>query len=85
MFKVQIGEAMTNKTFRLPSSLLSRLSDVAKREKVSVNNLVRQCCDGIAWINREEDLGVEGLRKAKESYKPDRLLKKYVVREAENA
>lgn len=59
-----------------------RASDIYK---VLNRDLVRQCCDGIAWINREEDLGVEGLRKAKESYKPDRLLKKYVVREAENA
>ena len=45
MFKVKTGEAMTNKTFRLPLVLVSRLTKIATREKVSVNNLVRQCCE----------------------------------------
>ena len=43
--------------------------------------LVRMCCQSFTYINREEDVGVQGLRKAKLSYKPDCFIDKYLVTE----
>ena len=38
-------EEFTNKTFRVPVNLLKRLEFLAQNEKVSLNNLVIQCCE----------------------------------------
>jgi len=35
--------------------------------------------DAFEFINREQDVGIESLRKAKESYFPDRMISKYIV------
>ena len=45
MFVVKKNSEMMNKTFRLPVDLLERLTEVAKAQEVSVNNLVQQCCE----------------------------------------
>lgn len=44
MFKV-VRPEMVNKTFRMPAELVERLNVVAQSQKVSLNNLVCQCCE----------------------------------------
>lgn len=44
MFRIEKPE-MVNKTFRLPLELIEKLSVVAQNKGVSLNNLVKQCCE----------------------------------------
>lgn len=43
------------------------------------NQFVKAFGAGIPFVNREDDMGDEGLRRAKEAYHPVALLKKYLV------
>ena len=44
MFRIEKPE-MINKTFRLPLDLVEELSTVAQNQNISLNNLVKQCCE----------------------------------------
>jgi hypothetical protein len=46
----------------------------------AINNLfLKNSFEEVIYVNREQDLGVPGLRRAKESYKPIRMEKKSIV------
>ncbi len=46
----------------------------------AINHLfLKNCCDEAVFVNREQDVGDPGLRKAKEDYKPVRMVKKAII------
>ncbi len=55
------------------------LPDIAGAYQAVNNMFAVRHCSGYRYINREEDLGIEGLRKAKASYFPAFLTEKYVA------
>lgn len=50
----------------------------------AINKLFAEGLNQYKWLNREEDLGLEGIRKAKMSYHPKMIIKKFnaVLKEA---
>lgn len=44
-------------------------------------NMIAELYPDIRYFNREEDMGIEGLRRSKKSYRPDLLLMKYFAKE----
>jgi len=55
--------------------------DVVGIYQLLCNEFAILCGRGYTWINREEDLGVTGLRAAKRSYHPKKMLEKFIVTE----
>lgn len=75
---VSTGEHLTNDTVLIHC-------ERANREYEGIYNFINQEFCKNQWsqykyINREEDLGIQGLRSAKLTYQPDNLLTKYIAK-----
>lgn len=73
-----IGEQVNSDTFVV--HIEKALSDVQGAYPTICNEFAKANAQKLKYINREEDLGIEGLRKSKLSYNPAFLLEKYTVR-----
>ena len=72
-----IGEMMNEET--LVVHIEKADPDIRGLYQLINRDFVRNCCQEAQYVNREQDLGVPGLRRAKESYHPDRMAKKYCL------
>lgn len=72
-----LGEPLTDDTFLVHFE--KAYADIQGSYAMINREFVRRELSGYAYINREEDMGIPGLRKAKLSYQPDRLVEKGVV------
>ena len=74
---VTIGERLCSDTYCVH---IEKADTSVNGIYAGINNLFAQSCmSGYKYVNREEDLGLEGLRKAKLSYHPVFILEKYIV------
>lgn len=72
-----IGEKVNNETFVVHFE--KALDEFADTYTIINNELCKQIQDEYKFINREEDLGISGLRKAKLSYHPQYLIEEYTA------
>ena len=74
------GEMTSSDTFNV--HVEKAAADINGAYPMVCRELVRMLMEKhpeLVWINREDDMGLESLRKSKESYKPAYLLKKYAA------
>ncbi|MBQ7755929.1 MAG: DUF2156 domain-containing protein [Oscillospiraceae bacterium] len=72
-----IGEKINSDTFVV--HIEKALSEIQGAYPTLCNEFAKTVDEDVKFINREEDLGIEGLRKSKRSYNPAFLLEKYTV------
>ena len=74
---VTIGEKLNSDTFCVHIEKADRSFDGIYTG--ICNKFTNACMADFTYVNREEDLGIDGLRKSKLSYHPVFLLNKYIV------
>lgn len=74
-----IGEPLTQDTYVV--HMEKAYADIRGAYPMINQQYVLHEMEGYTYVNREEDVGIEGLRKAKESYYPCFMLEKQVARE----
>lgn len=70
-----IGEPLNEDTFVV--HIEKAFSEIQGTYPMINQQFIEHECQGFTYVNREEDTGAEGLRKAKLSYYPEILLEKY--------
>lgn len=71
------GEQISDRLFC--THVEKAVSDIRGAYPMINREFARHTINDYELVNREEDLGIPGLRKAKESYKPELLLTKYTA------
>lgn len=77
-----IGERVTDDT--LVVHIEKAHADIQGAYPMINQQFVQHCGENYLYINREEDTGSEGLRKAKLSYRPEFLVEKGIARKKED-
>ena len=76
-----IGDPLSDDTFLVHFE--KAFADIQGAYPMINQQFVQHNCMEYDFVNREEDAGVEGLRRAKQSYQPLRLVEKYVATQKE--
>lgn len=74
---ITLGERLSEDTFVVHFE--KAFSEIQGAYPMINREFVRHELSGYIYVNREEDLGIEGLRKAKLSYRPDIILHKGIL------
>ena len=74
-----IGESVSDDTFVV--HIEKAFADVPGAYPMINQQFVEHEMQGFSYVNREEDMGAEGLRSAKESYHPIFMVEKGIVTE----
>ena len=78
MVAFTLGEPLTADTFDVHFE--KAYADIQGAYAMINREFVRRELSAFTYVNREEDMGEEGLRKAKLSYRPEILLEKGIIK-----